>query len=427
MAEVVIVGAGFGGLAAARALRRAPVDVTIVDRRNHHLFQPLLYQVATGALNASDIAMAVRVILRGQRNARVLLGDVQAVDTASRCVQLRDGTLRYDYLVLATGATHSYFGRDDWAEWAPGLKTVEDALEIRRRIFLAYEAAERESDPEARHAWMTFVIVGGGPTGVELAGALAEIARHTLERDFRAIDPRASRIVLVEGAGRVLPPYDETLSEKARRQLVRLGVEILTAARVTGIDADGVDIGATRIRARTVIWAAGVKASPLGRSLGVPVDPAGRVRVTPALTIPGHDDVFVIGDLAAFAQDGRFVPGVSPAAIQEGRHAAANIERAVRGRSLVPFRYVDKGSFAVIGRGAAVGWIKRVRLSGAIAWLAWLFVHIVYLIGFRNRVAVLFGWSYSYLTYQRAARLITGESLPPLPRVGEGACREERR
>ncbi len=424
MPEVVIVGAGFGGLAAARALKHAPVSVTIVDRRNHHLFQPLLYQVATAALNPSDIAMPVRTIFRRQRNVRVLLGDVVAVDPTRKYVQLREGELSYDYLVLATGATHSYFGHDAWAADAPGLKTIEDALDIRRRVFLAYEAAERESDPAAQAPWLTFVIAGGGPTGVELAGALAEIARHTLDGDFRSVDPRTSRIVLVEGASRVLPTYAPSLSEKARRQLERLGVEIHTSARVTGIDAHGVDVGPMRIPARTVIWAAGVQASPIGRSLGVPLDRAGRVQVTPTLTIPGHDDVFVIGDLAAFTQDGSVVPGVSPAAIQEGRHAAENIARAVRGEPMAPFRYFDKGSFAVIGRGAAVGqFFTRLRVSGLVAWLAWLFIHIFYLIGFRNRVAVLLGWAYSYVTFQRAARLITGERLPRLPDVRPRAKR----
>jgi NADH dehydrogenase len=416
--HVVIVGAGFGGLAAARRLRRAAANVTVVDRRNHHLFQPLLYQVATAALNPSDIAMPIRTILRRQRNTRVLLGDVEAVDVEKKQVRLRDGEIRYDYLVLAPGATHSYFGHDTWAQHAPGLKTVEDALEIRRRVLLAYEAAERESDVEQRRAWMTFVIVGGGPTGVELAGALAEIAHHALEGDFRVIDPSASRIVLVEGAPHVLPTYVERLSERARQQLVRLGVDVITDARVTAVDDGGVEIGPMRVPARTVIWAAGVTASPLARSLGVPLDRAGRVRVTPTLTVPNRDDVFVIGDLAAFEQDGSMIPGVSPVAIQEGRHTAMNIERAIAGRPLLPFRYVDKGSFAVIGRGAAVGQIgKRLRVSGPLAWVAWLLIHIFYLIGFRNRLAVLLGWAYSYLTFRRAVRLITGDPLPPLPRV----------
>jgi NADH dehydrogenase len=422
--DVVIVGNGFGGLAAARALGRAPVNVVLVDRHNHHLFQPLLYQVATGALNPGDIAAPARAVLRRQRNARVILDRAIAVDVAAKRLRLEYGELGYDYLVLATGAMHSYFGHDEWAPYAPGLKTLDDAVEIRRRLFLAYEAAERETNPDKQCGWMTFVIVGGGPTGVELAGALAEIARHTLERDFRAIDPNMSRIILVEGGGRVLGAYPESLSEKARRQLVRMGVEVRTSARVTSVDEEGIMIGSERLPARTVLWAAGVMASPLGASLGVPTDRAGRVRVERTLAIPGREDVFVIGDLAALEQDGHPVPGVSPAAIQEGRHAAANIQRALRGEALAPFRYLDKGSFAVIGRGAAVGQLfGRVRLSGPVAWLAWLFIHIAYLIGYRSRALVLIQWAYSYLTYRRGARLITGDRLPPLPRLEPTANR----
>ncbi|HLA78690.1 MAG TPA: NAD(P)/FAD-dependent oxidoreductase [Vicinamibacteria bacterium] len=417
--RVVIVGGGFGGLYAARALRRAPVRVTLVDRRNHHLFQPLLYQVATAALNPSDIAAPIRSILNNQPNVQVILAEATGVDLSGKRVLLADGEIRYHHLIVATGATHSYFGNDAWAAHAPGLKTIEDALEIRRRVFSAYEAAERESDAVRQAAWMTFAIIGAGPTGVEMAGALSEIAQHTLERDFDAIDPRRARVVLIEGQDRVLPSYPGALSAKALQQLQRLGVEVRTGARVTAVDPDGLSMGEERLPARTVIWAAGVAASPLAGSLGVPLDRAGRVRVRPDLTIPGHDDVFVIGDLASLDQDGRLVPGVSPAAMQEGRQAAANIVRRIRGHATRPFRYRDKGSFAAIGRGAAVGDIfGRLRLSGLPAWLAWLGIHIYFLIGFRNRLLVMFGWAYSYLTWRRGARLITGGGPP---RIAGGA------
>jgi NADH:ubiquinone reductase (H+-translocating) len=407
--HVVIVGGGFGGLWAARALRKAPVRITLVDRRNHHLFQPLLYQVATAALNPSDIAAPIRSILRNQKNALVLFAEATGIDVPGKRVILDDGALAYDHLILATGATHSYFGHDEWAAHAPGLKTLEDAIGIRRRVFLAYESAEREDDPARRREWLTFVVIGAGPTGVEMAGSLSEIARHSMPDDFRRIDPRQARVILLEGMDRVLPPYPPVLSEKARRQLERLGVEVRTGARVTGIDANGVTIGDERIATHTVVWAAGVEASPLARSLGVPLDRAGRVKVRADLTIPDRDDVVVIGDLAAFEQDGKLVPGVSPAAMQEGEHAARNIERALRGEPRLPFRYWDKGSFATIGRGAAVGEIlQKVRLSGVLAWLAWLVIHIFFLIGFRNRVFVLMHWAYSYVTYRRGARLITG-------------------
>jgi NADH dehydrogenase len=413
--EVVIVGGGFGGLYAARALRGAPVHVTIVDRRNHHLFQPLLYQVATAALNPADISAPIRSVFRGWTNVSVVLAEAVAVDVASRTLVLADGELSYDYLVLATGATHSYFGHDEWASVAPGLKSIEDALEIRRRVLLAYEMAERERDPARRREWMTFVIIGGGPTGVELAGALAEISRHALAREFQNIDPTDARIILIEGVARVLPPYPVDLSAKARAQLERLGVDVWTGARVTGIDAFGVSLGPERIVARTVVWAAGVAASPLPKTLGVPLDRAGRVQVTPELTIPGRDDVFVIGDLAAVEQDGALVPGVAPAAIQMGRHVARSIRRAVAGQPRQPFRYRDKGSFATIGRGKAVGvLIGGWTLSGFPAWLAWLTIHIAFLIGFRNRALVIFQWAYSYVTFRRGARLITGPPPPPL-------------
>jgi NADH dehydrogenase len=406
--RVVIVGGGFGGLAAARGLARAPVDVTLVDRTNHHLFQPLLYQVATAGLSPAEIASPIRRILRRQRNARVLLGEAVAIDAAARCVRLADGEVAYDYLVVAAGAGHSYFGRDEWAANAPGLKTLEDALEIRRRALVAFEEAEREEDPEARRRALTFVVVGGGPTGVEMAGAFAEIARNTLARDFRRIDPRTARILLVEAGPRVLPTYPEELSEKAKRQLEALGVQVWTGALVTGVDASGVEIGAERVATRTVVWAAGVLASPLARSLGAPLDRAGRVRVLSDLTVPGQPAVFVIGDLASLERDGRPVPGVAPAAIQMGAHAARNVLRALRGEPLVPFFYRDKGSLATIGRRSGVADFGWVRLSGPVAWLAWLGVHIFFLIGFRNRFVVLFTWAWAYLTYERSARLILG-------------------
>ncbi len=407
--RVVVVGAGFGGLQAARALRRAPVQVTVVDRRNHHLFQPLLYQVATAALNPADISAPIRSILRSQENADVALGEVAGVDAGTRSLLLADGgAVTYDVLILATGATHSYFGRDDWAPLAPGLKTVEDALEIRRRVLTAFEWAEREPDPERRRALLTFVIVGGGPTGVELAGALSEIARHTLTADFRHIEPESARVVLIEAAPRVLPPYPERLSAAARRQLERLGVEVRTGSRVTGIDGEGVMAGGERIAARTVLWGAGVAASPLGRALGAPLDRAGRVKVRPDLSVPGNPEIFVVGDLAAVElEEGSLVPGVAPAAIQEGRHAARNALRLLRGEPLRPFHYRDRGTLATVGRAAAVARIGRLQFSGLPAWLAWLFVHIYFLVGFRNRVAVVLQWAWSYLTFRRGARLIT--------------------
>jgi NADH dehydrogenase len=412
--EVVIVGGGFGGLYTARALRRALVHVTIVDRRNHHLFQPLLYQVATAALNPADIAAPIRSVFRGWSNVSVLLAEAVAVDLQAKTLVLADGTLPYDYLVLATGATHSYFGHEEWAPFAPGLKSIEDALAIRRRVLLAYEMAERERDPERRGEWLTFVIIGGGPTGVELAGALAEISRQALSREFQHIDPSHARIILIEGVARVLPSYPEDLSAKAQQQLERLGVDVRTGARVTGIDATGVTLGHERIPARTIVWAAGVAASPLAASVGAARDRAGRVRVDPTLAVPGHDDVFVIGDLAAVEQDGHLVPGVAPAAIQMGRHVARQIRRTLAGQPRQPFRYRDKGSFATIGRGKAVGeLVGGVKLSGFLAWVAWLAIHIFFLIGFRNRVLVLFQWAYSYVTFRRGARLITGAPPPP--------------
>jgi NADH dehydrogenase len=410
----VIVGAGFGGLAAIKALRHAPASVTVVDRQNYHLFQPLLYQVATAALNPSDICAPIRRIIRRQRNAEVILADVTGFDLERRCVLLADGEVPYDSLILATGATHSYFGHDEWEETAPGLKSIEDALEIRRKMLLAFEVAERETDENVRREWMTFVVVGGGPTGVELAGTFRDVARMTLARDFRHIDPRNARVVLVQGEPRVLPPYAEELSESAKTQLEALGVEVRTGSRVTGIDSQGVWIGDERILARTVLWAAGVAASPLGGALGVPLDRAGRVVVERDLTIPGHADVYVVGDLARFDQDGTTVPGVAPAAMQMGKHAAANLLRGLRGQPREPFRYVDTGSMATIGRGAAVAQVGRYRVSGVLAWMLWLFVHILFLIGFRNRIMVLLQWGWSYLSYDRGARLITGRAEGPL-------------
>ena len=419
--RVVIIGGGFGGLAAARALAGAPVQIILLDRHNHHLFQPLLYQVATAGLSPAEIASPIRRILSAQQNVTVLLAEATAVDPEAQLVHLADGDLSYDQLILATGATHSYFGRDDWSLHAPGLKTLDDALEIRHRVLLAFEKAEREEDPERRRQWLTLVVVGGGPTGVEMAGALAEIARHTLPGDFRHIDPTSARVVLVEAGPRVLAAYPPDLSESAQRQLEALGVQVWTGAAVTAVDAEGVQVGGDRLAARTVVWAAGVEASPLARSLGVPLDRAGRVRVEQDLGVPGRPDIFVIGDLAAVESDGQAVPGVAPAAIQMGRHASANVLRRLRGEPTAAFRYRDKGSLATVGRSRAVAVIGRLKLSGFFAWAAWLFVHIVFLIGFRNRFVVLFTWMWAYLTYERSARLIVGRR--GYPRLTDGSGR----
>jgi NADH dehydrogenase len=413
--RVVIIGGGFGGLYAARGLRRAPVHVTLVDRRNHHLFQPLLYQVATAALNPSDIAYPIRAVLARQRNANVLLAEAVSVDVAGKRVVLSDGELPYDYLVVATGATHSYFGHPEWEADAPGLKTIEDALEIRRRVLLAFEAAEREEDAMRQAAWLTFVVIGAGPTGAELAGALSEIARQTMLRDFRRIQPSSARVLLLEGRDRVLPPYPPALSAKAEAQLRELGVEVMTGAVVTAVDRHEVRVGETVIATRTVLWAAGVQASPLARSLGVPLDRAGRVEVEPDLSIPGHPEVFVIGDLAAVRQaGGSLVPGVAPAAIQAGQYIAKRLDALARDKPHPPFRYRDKGSLATIGRAAAVADFGKFTLSGFPAWFAWLAIHIFFLIGFRNRMLVMLQWAWAYLTYERGARLITGEVKPLL-------------
>ena len=412
--RVVIVGAGFGGLAASRALADAPVQLTVVDRRNHHLFQPLLYQVATAALSPGDIAYPIRSVLRHQANASVLLADVVGIDVARREVRLADGALPYDFLIVAAGAGHAYFGHDAWEKDAPGLKTLEDALEIRRRILLAFERAECESDPAVRRDLLTFVIVGGGPTGVELAGAIAEISRHVIVSDFRSIDPREARIVLVEAGPRLLPAMLPASSETAAATLARLGVEVRVGTPVTDVDARGVSVGGERLGARTVVWAAGVAASPLARSLGVPLDRAGRVPVESDLSIPGHPEVFVIGDLSVYThQSGRPLPGLSPVAMQQGRAAARSIRATLAGRPRHRFHYVDKGTMAVIGRSEAVAEIAGLRFSGLVAWLLWCFVHIFYLIGFRNRAIVMMEWAWAYLTYQRGARLITGAVGPP--------------
>ena len=415
--RVVILGGGFGGLYCAKALRKAPVCVTLLDRSNHHTFQPLLYQVATASLSPGDIATPLRHILKRQRNADVWMGEVVDVDVEGRVVVLADGVVAYDYLVVATGATHAYFGHDEWAPTAPGLKTIDDALEMRRRFLLAFEAAEREADAAARERLLTFVVVGGGPTGVELAGAMAEIAFKVIPRDFRFIDTRSARIVLLEGGPRVLPAYPADLSEKARRQLERLGVEVRTDALVTGIEPHAVFIGEERIDADNVFWAAGVLASPIGARLGAPVDRAGRVIVGPDLALPGHPEVFVIGDLAHAEEDGGMVPGVAQGAMQGGAHVARQIARELAGKPREPFRYWNKGNLATIGRAAAVADFGRIRMSGFPAWIIWVFVHILYLIGFRNRLVVMIQWAWAYLTYQRGIRLITGNRTLNLERA----------
>ena len=411
--HVVIVGGGFAGLDAARALARAPVRVTLVDRHNYHLFQPLLYQVATATLSPGDVAAPIRWILRRQRNIEVVLASVQSVDAAARRLVLDRGELSYDYLILAAGASIAYFGHDEWAPRAPGLKTLDDAVEMRREMLLAFEAAERERDPDVQRRLLTFVIVGGGPTGVELAGALAEIARHTLAGDFRHIQPGTARIVLLEGGPTILGTFPADLQQAARRSLERLGVEIRTRAIVTAIDAHGVFVGAERIDAQTILWAAGVAASPLARSLGVPLDRLGRIIVEPTLRVPGQPRIFAAGDIAAITQDGRALPGLAQVAKQSGAHAARNVLRAIRGEMLEPFRYRDYGTMAVVGRGSAVAVLGRLKMRGLLGWVMWLLVHIFWLIGFRNRVAVLIEWAWAYATFQRHVRLITGERLWP--------------
>jgi NADH dehydrogenase len=420
--HVVIIGGGFGGLDAARALAAAPVRVTLVDRHNYHLFQPLLYQVATASLSPADIASPIRWILRRQPNVQVLLAEARTIEPERRRVAIDTGPAEagrqlryvdYDHLIIATGAAHAYFGHAEWASRAPGLKTLDDALEIRRRILLAFEAAERESDPAVQARLLTFVIIGGGPTGVELAGALAEIARRTLRDDFRSIHPESARVILLEGGPDVLGTFPAELRRAALDSLVRLGVEVRTGAIVTDVTADAVCVGADRIPAETVLWAAGVAASPLVASLGAPLDRVGRVLAEPTLTVPGHPEIFVVGDVCALQQDGRPLPGVAQVAKQAGAHAARNLVRATRGEPLVPFRYRDYGNMATIGRGEAVADIASLKLSGFFAWLIWLFIHIFWLIGFRSRLAVMGEWAWAFATFQRRARLITGERLRP--------------
>jgi NADH dehydrogenase len=407
--HVVIIGGGFGGLYAARSLAQAPVRVTVIDRQNYHLFQPLLYQVATAALSPADIATPIRSILAKQENATTLLAEAVDIDLERQEVVLDDGRVAFDYLILATGARHSYFGHGEWESLAPGLKEIDDALSMRRRIFLSFEAAEREQDPERRAALLSFVVVGGGPTGVELAGALGEITRETLTHDFRSIDPAQARIYLVDSGPRVLRSYPERLSQSAQEQLEKRGVTVLTGNTVAAIDSNGVSLqSGERIAAHTVLWAAGVVASPLGRALGVPLDNAGRVRVNPDLSVPGHPNIFVAGDLAALAdKKGEQLPGVAQVAIQGGKSIAANIERAVQRRSTEPFHYRDYGSMATIGRNAAVAQVGHIELTGFFAWMAWVMIHLVWLIGFRNRIFVMLQWGWVYLSHKRGARLIT--------------------
>ncbi len=413
--QVVVLGAGFGGLTAARALASAPVDITLIDRHNYHLFQPLLYQVATATLSPADIAVPIRSTFRDQKNAKVLLGDVAGIDRTARSVELKDGRhVPYDYLVVATGARHAYFGHDEWEPFAPGLKYIEDATEIRRRILLAFEKAETEDDESARRDLLTFVIVGGGPTGVEMAGSIVELARKTLVRDFRHIDPSSARVLLIEAGPRLLPAFPESLSEFARASLARMGVEVRLGQAVTRCAADGVDMGADRIGARTIIWAAGVEASPAAKWLGVAGDRAGRVPVGERLTPAGEPRIFVVGDTAAAAwTDGRFVPGIAPAAKQMGDYAARAILADIRGKTIQPFRYRHQGNLATIGRKSAIIDFGRLRMKGFLAWCLWGAAHIYFLIGFRNRFIVMTQWLWAYVTMRQGVRLITGSTKLP--------------
>lgn len=407
--RVVILGGGFGGIAAAQALKRAHVAVTVIDRTNHFTFQPLLYQVATAALAPSDITAPIRWVLRHHRNAEVLMAEAREIDTQKRVVRIDDELkeIPYDYLIIATGSRHAYFGHNEWEPYAPGLKAIEDASEIRRRFLLAFENAEKTDDEKEREELLTFVIVGGGPTGVELAGAFPYIARKALAPDFRTVDTRRTRVVLVEAGPRILPTFPEELAARARKDLEDLGVEVRVGSFVTGVDAEGVQVGEEKIRARTAFWAAGNLASPLGKFLGVPLDRAGRIEVNPDLSVPGISNVFIVGDLASLTQDGRMIPGVGPAAIQEGRAAAKNILRDLKRERRKPFHYWNKGDLAVIGRSRAIADLGWIQFSGWFAWVFWLFVHIMYLVGFRNRVVVLTEWAYAYFTSQAGVRLIT--------------------
>jgi NADH:ubiquinone reductase (H+-translocating) len=431
--RIVIVGAGFAGLTAAQRIARLPVQVIVVDRRNHHTFQPLLYQVATAGLSPGEIAAPIRSILKSHSNVEVLLGEVVDFDLSRKQVMTKEQTLDYDFLIIASGAMHAYFGHDEWEPMAPGLKTIEDALEIRRRVLLAFELAERRNEERAasndasKASPLQFVVVGGGPTGVELAGTLAEIARHALNGEFRNIDPRQSRILLIEGGPRVLPAYSEELSRRAEEQLRHLGVEVRTSQMVTRVEAGAVWMEDQKVPAAVILWAAGVAASPLGRKLGATVDRAGRVRVDPDLSIPGHKEVFVIGDLAALQDaNGKMLPGVAPVAIQQGEWVAKTIARDLENQPRRDFHYLDKGSLATIGRAAAVAQFGKFEISGYFAWLAWLFIHILFLIGFRNRLLVMIQWAWSYLTYERGARLITGsDELPGWTEYEVGAAKGE--
>lgn len=411
--RVLVIGGGFGGLAAAKGLRDVAVKVTLVDRSNHHLFQPLLYQVAMAGLSPADIAVPIRSILHTYDNALVLLGDVENIDLDRREVHLADGeTLDYDYLVLSTGVKTNYFGNDDWGRWALGLKTLDDAVEIRRRVLLAYEAAERETDSEVRKRLLTFVVIGGGPTGVEIAGALSELGRFVLAHDFRTVNPESPRVILLEGTDRLLPGgFHESLAQKARTQLEELGVEVRLGAMVRNIDEQGVHLEEETIASTTILWTAGTRGRRLADKLGVELDRAGRIVVEPDCSLPGHPEAFAIGDVAAFVPEGsnQALPGVAPVAMQQGRAVARNIERAVKGKPLEPFRYLDKGIMATVGRSRAVAQSGPLKMTGLVAWFAWLVIHIWYLVGFRNRFLVLFGWAWSYLMYRRGARLITGD------------------
>ena len=412
--QVVIIGAGFGGLNAALSLAHLPVKITLIDRRNHHNFQPLLYQVATAGLSPGEIATPIRWIMRKHRNVEVLLGEVDELDLERRVAKFDDREILYDYLIVAAGASHAYFGHDEWEPFAPGLKTIEDALEIRRRVLLAFELAERRAASSGENIQLNFVIVGGGPTGVELAGTLSEIARRALADEFNSIDTRSARIVLLEGGPRILPAYPEDLSRSAEQQLRALGVEVHTSTMVTNVEPAAVYTGATRLPAAVILWAAGVAASPLGKKLGAPVDRAGRVMVNADLSLPGHPEVFVVGDLAALkGKNGQLVPGVAQAAIQQGKATARNIANELEGKPRRNFHYLDKGSIATIGRAAAIAEFGKIHISGFIAWLSWLFVHIFFLIGFRNRILVMIQWAWSYFTFERGAQLITGDQTLP--------------